>query len=449
MKNKTLLLIVILFIAVPFLLGLGEKMQDNEQIENQISVTVCGASDMITASQPIALNEPQYIDPYKPMIALTFDDGPSAYTDRLLDIFATYGGKGTFFVVGNAVDARQSTVKRIVDEGHEVGIHSWNHSELTKLNRQEIKNQITWTKTKIFNVSGYNSTIVRPPYGSWNSDVKSVGKELGVSFVNWSIDTLDWKSRNANAVYKEIVGKVRNGEIVLCHDLHETTVDAMEFVIPKLIEDGYQLVTVSQLLTYPDKKLEAGRMYYLGSRTMPEIPKNRAEVIIPDFPISVNGIVKDNTYAKYPYVYYKGITYCPMTYLESRFLGLETNWSQDDGLVISKNEDMVQEYGENQVQNVANSGKMAATIITDDKIVVNGKPIDNSREEYPILKFRDVVYLPLTWRFAVDEFGWQYSFSQQDGVSVFSQNVTQNQSSLAPHESICVSFLDRRHSIGV
>ena len=421
MKNKTLLLLVILFMSVPFLLGLGEKMQDNEQIENQISVAVCGVTELKTASQPAALNEPQYIDPYKPMIALTFDDGPSEYTDRLLDIFATYGGKGTFFVVGNAVDSRQSTIKRICDEGHEIGIHSWNHSELTKLNRQGIKDQISWTQSKIFNVTGYKSTIVRPPYGSWNSDVKSVGKELNVSLVNWSIDTLDWKTKNANAVYNEIVGKVGNGDIVLCHDLHKTTVDAMEFVIPKLIEDGYQLVTVSQMLTYPDKTLEAGKMYSAGSRKMPAIPKNRAEVIIPRFTVSVNGVVRDNTYAKYPYIYYNGITYCPMTYFESRFLGLEINWSQDGGLVISKNETVVQDHSETEVLNVANKGKMSAFIITDEKIVINGVQLDNSTEEYPVLRFRDVTYLPLTWRFTVDEFGWENSYSATDGLSIYSE----------------------------
>ena len=203
-------------------------------------------------------------DPDKPMIALTFDDGPSAHTDRLLDIFARYGGKGTFFVLGNLVDSRKSTVKRIVKEGHEIGNHSWNHRQMTNLGTQEIKDQIMMTRAKIYDVAGVDTLIVRPPYGACNDTVKAVGESVGVSFVNWSVDTLDWKSKNASAVYKEIMNCVHDGAIILCHDLHKTTVDAMETVVPALIEKGYQLVTVSELMEYSDKSLEAGKIYYRG-----------------------------------------------------------------------------------------------------------------------------------------------------------------------------------------
>ena len=204
------------------------------------------------------------IDPDKPMIALTFDDGPSAHTDRLLDIFARYGGKGTFFVLGNLVDNRKSTVKRIVKEGHEIGNHSWNHRQLTNLSSEEIKDQIMMTRAKIYDVAGVDTLIVRPPYGACNDTVKAVGASVGVSFVNWSVDTLDWKSKNASAVYKEIMNCVHDGAIILCHDLHKTTVDAMETVVPALIEKGYQLVTVSELMEYSGKSLEAGKIYYRG-----------------------------------------------------------------------------------------------------------------------------------------------------------------------------------------
>ena len=202
------------------------------------------------------------IDPDKPMIALTFDDGPSAHTDRLLDIFAKYGGKGTFFVVGNLIDGRKNTVKRIVAEGHELGNHSWNHRQLTNLSEDEITDQIMMTRAKIYDTVGVDSLIVRPPYGACNDAVKAVGARVGVSFVNWSVDTLDWKSKNATAVHNEIMKYASDGAIILCHDLHKTTVDAMETVIPELIRRGYQLVTVSELMEYSEKTLEAGKMYY-------------------------------------------------------------------------------------------------------------------------------------------------------------------------------------------
>ena len=201
------------------------------------------------------------IDPDKPMVALTFDDGPSKHTARLLDIFATYGGKGTFFVVGNLIDNRADTVKRMADEGHEVAGHSWSHRQLTKLTPSELTDQIMTTRAKIYEVTGVDSTVIRPPYGAFNSDVKEVCANLGIVMVNWSIDTLDWKNKNADMVYNAIMKDIKDGAIILCHDLHSTTVDAMERVIPDLIEQGYQLVTVSELLSYGDEEVCAGNVY--------------------------------------------------------------------------------------------------------------------------------------------------------------------------------------------
>ena len=203
-------------------------------------------------------------DKTKPMVALTFDDGPSAHTDRLLDIFAKHSGRGTFFVVGNIIDNRKETVKRIVSDGHEIAGHSWSHRQLTNLSDQDIKDQIMSTRAKIYELTGYDAKLVRPPYGAHNELVRSVAKELEISLVNWSVDTLDWKYRDANTVYNTIMEKAYDGAIILCHDLHKTTVDAMEKVIPALIEKGYQLVTVSELLEAKGKTVEAGKVYFNG-----------------------------------------------------------------------------------------------------------------------------------------------------------------------------------------
>ena len=202
------------------------------------------------------------IDITKPMIALTFDDGPSAHTQRLLDIFKKHGGKGTFFVIGNTLDNRQETLKRIAAEGHEIGNHSWNHRQFTTISTDEVKDQIMMTRAKIFDITGVDCTIVRPPYGACNDEIRALGEEIGVSFVNWSVDTLDWKSKNADAVYNEIIKDAADGHIILCHDLHKTTVDAMEKAIPALIEEGYQLVTDSELLTCRGGEMAVGKMYY-------------------------------------------------------------------------------------------------------------------------------------------------------------------------------------------
>ncbi|MBQ6845027.1 MAG: polysaccharide deacetylase family protein [Agathobacter sp.] len=201
------------------------------------------------------------IDPTKPMIALTFDDGPSKHTERLLDMFANYGGKGTFFVVGNLIDNRQETLNRMVSEGHEIGGHSWDHRQLTKLSSEDMTNEIMNTRAKIYSLTGVDTTIMRPPYGSYNDETKRICAENGIVIINWSLDTLDWKYRDADKVYDAIMSQVKDGDIILCHDLHGSTVEAMERVIPDLIAQGYQLVTVSELLSYGDTEVNAGTVH--------------------------------------------------------------------------------------------------------------------------------------------------------------------------------------------
>lgn len=204
------------------------------------------------------------LDPSKPMVALTFDDGPSKHTSRLLDAFASHGGRGTFFVIGNILENRADVLNRMVSEGHEIGGHSWDHRQLTKLNTTDLNNELIGTRAKIHEITGVNATLLRPPYGSYNSQVKNMCKDLGIVMVNWSLDTLDWKYKDADRLYHTILEEVQDGDIILCHDLHGSTVDAMERVIPELIARGYQLVTVSELLDQRGDVIEAGEVYYRG-----------------------------------------------------------------------------------------------------------------------------------------------------------------------------------------
>lgn len=201
------------------------------------------------------------IDPDKPLLALTFDDGPSAHTKRLLDIFEQNGGRGTFFVTGSTIGKRADTVRRIVNEGHEIANHSWSHKNLTELSNKDIASELKKTNNKIFEITGVKCKLARPPYGAYNDEVKLVGKELGMAYILWSYDTLDWKTKDAQAVYDAVMSGAKDGRIILCHDLHKTTVDAMEMAIPALIEEGYQLVTVSELLTARGGSIKAGSVY--------------------------------------------------------------------------------------------------------------------------------------------------------------------------------------------
>lgn len=249
--------------------GIKDLLQDNFELKPHSKKKVVATLKTINKEEPATEQVMKTPDPQKnptnsdgrKMIALTFDDGPSAHTDRLLDIFKTHGGKATFFVVGNIIDKRPQTLIRMRDEGHQIASHSWDHRQLTKLNSQQITDQIMMTRAKIFDITGVDPKVMRPPYGSCNARVKEVGKELGVSFVNWSVDTLDWKTKNVNSIYNEIMKSANDGSIILCHDLYKTTVDAMEKVIPKLIEDGYELVTVDELMA-ASGGLEPGRLYF-------------------------------------------------------------------------------------------------------------------------------------------------------------------------------------------
>lgn len=202
-------------------------------------------------------NPPRTIDPEKPMVALTFDDGPSQYTERILDCLEEYDAKATFFVVGERVDEYADILKRTYEMGNEIGNHSYSHKILTKLDRDGISSQIEKTNRAIYDILGVNPTLMRPPGGGYNNKVK---KAVDFPLILWSIDTLDWKTQNASSTVKAVFKDVKDGDIILMHDLYKASATAAEQIIPRLIEDGYQLVTVSELAQYRGG-LENGMVY--------------------------------------------------------------------------------------------------------------------------------------------------------------------------------------------
>ena len=243
--------------------GLSRKVANSGNILEHFYMTKDGVEIILTCKQyfPEAKGIKSFLFKYdelkfpsetsdngKPKIALTFDDGPSAHTERLLNIFAQHGAKGTFFVLGEQFSGKENTLKRIVNEGHQIGNHTWNHRQLTKLTVQEITDELLSTANKIFDITGVDCTIMRPPYGSFDDKVKEVCKDLEFPVINWSVDTLDWEIKDAELVYEEVMNSAYEGAIILCHDIYKTTIDAMELAVPDLIAEGYELVTVSELL---------------------------------------------------------------------------------------------------------------------------------------------------------------------------------------------------------
>jgi len=198
------------------------------------------------------------IDPDKKMVALTFDDGPGPYTQAIVDCLKKNNARATFFVVGERIDTYDDELASAFKNGNEIANHSYTHPNLTKLSSSKVKSEITKTDTKVKNVTGIKTTLLRTPGGNSNATVKEV---CGKPIIYWSIDTLDWKTRSKSQTVSSVMNNVRDGDIILMHDIYSTTRDAALDIIPKLKAKGYQLVTVSELAKYRGYTLKNGTTY--------------------------------------------------------------------------------------------------------------------------------------------------------------------------------------------
>jgi peptidoglycan/xylan/chitin deacetylase (PgdA/CDA1 family) len=199
------------------------------------------------------------IDPNKPMIALTFDDGPyPRATVSILNTLKKYNCVATFFVLGNRVPNYKNIIQRMADEGNEIGNHSYNHKQLTTLTPKELKDQINKTQKAVFDVVGSEPKALRPTYGSYDEKLRSA---IGMPIILWSIDPQDWKIKDAKKISDHILARVKDGDIVLMHDIFEATAEAVETLVPELLNRGFQLVTVSELYELRGEALLVGNIY--------------------------------------------------------------------------------------------------------------------------------------------------------------------------------------------
>lgn len=186
-------------------------------------------------------------EPGSKRIALTFDDGPSAYTMQILNSLARYNAKATFFVLGSLVKSRPDVIREIHNRGHEIGNHSYNHPRLTSLSNNEVLYQINTTNSLVEQITGQKPRIIRPPYGSVNDRIRSL---TTMPFINWNIDTKDWKYRSSSHLISHIKRYAKNNGIVLMHDLYGSTANALDDILAYLHSQGYTFVTVSELVSY-------------------------------------------------------------------------------------------------------------------------------------------------------------------------------------------------------
>lgn len=206
-----------------------------------------GFSSDISGSSAVTVNRGSRTLPY---VALTFDDGPvSSNTSRVLDILKQRNIKATFYVLGNRVVNNPGLIRRMVAEGHEVGNHTWDHKKLTRLSDAQVRSQLNRTRDAIISAAGVKPRTMRPPYGALLTRQRNmIYREYGYPTVMWDVDPEDWKKPGAGVVRNRIVSRTRNGSIILLHDLHASSIDAVPSTVDALLRKGYKFVTVSQLI---------------------------------------------------------------------------------------------------------------------------------------------------------------------------------------------------------
>ncbi|EGJ27144.1 polysaccharide deacetylase family protein [Streptococcus porcinus] len=180
------------------------------------------------------------------MVALTFDDGPNpATTPKVLELLSKYGAKATFFMMGSKIAGNEALVKKVHDLGNDIGNHSWDHPNLTKLSPDQVKSQIQSTNDAIAKACGQKPIYLRPPYGATNEMVKQAS---GMNQMLWTVDTRDWENHSTEGIMSNIKSQLQPGGVILMHDIHQTSVDALPTVLEYLKKEGYRCVTISQLM---------------------------------------------------------------------------------------------------------------------------------------------------------------------------------------------------------
>ncbi len=195
---------------------------------------------------------------YDKVVAFTFDDGPGKFTLNIVDALIENDAKATFFELGNRMKYSQDITKELVSKGMEVGSHTYSHKNLNNLSRKDILSEINSTNIIYNEITGLNIRFIRPPYGNLNEEVK---KDITTPIILWSLDTKDWLYKDDEKIYSYIINNIKDGDIVLMHDIHETTLEAVKRVLPVLSKMGYKVTTVGELASLKGYTLENEKVY--------------------------------------------------------------------------------------------------------------------------------------------------------------------------------------------
>lgn len=230
-KYSYLILLIMCYLL--YIFGINKSTEISENEKNESAVDVSSESENILVYEE------------KKKVALTFDDGPGESTKKLLDGLKERNVRATFFVTGSNAEKYPELIKRMSDEGHIVGNHTYSHCQLTCLSCANALDEIEKTNSIIETITGIRPTYLRPPFGECT---KSVKNETNMFSILWDVDPLDWKVQNTETVIKNITEKVQEGDIILLHDIFETSVDAALAVIDTLSMENYEFITVDELL---------------------------------------------------------------------------------------------------------------------------------------------------------------------------------------------------------
>ena len=267
--KKRYITIITLCVIIALLLT-GCMPQNGESGTAEVQISTAGNStapdnpeqntDKEESAEPQAEN-PYGIDPAKPMVALTFDDGPSQHTWNIVSTLQSYKARATFFIIGNQVATHEAAIDYILANHNEIASHSFGHKNLTKLSDVEVVNQIRPVDAALLEQHDYIPVMYRVPYGSRDERVLEILKQEGKPVIGWSVDPYDWKVKDKDTIVNHVLNSVKDGDIVLMHDIYEPTAQAVAELVPALQEKGYQIVTVSELFQFRGVTPEPG-VYY-------------------------------------------------------------------------------------------------------------------------------------------------------------------------------------------
>lgn len=244
--------------------------ENNANIFNRININYNELSDILKIKYEVnkdyikslttttTTTTTKVVSPDK-VISFTFDDGPSKYTSLIMDVFDKYGAKATFFEVGYMMKSRKDTVQEVLSRGFEIGNHTTDHSNLNKLTADKVKDKVYGNNDTFKEITGTNFPLLRPPYGNCKTAVKEL---IDVPIIKWSVDSRDWESRNKDKIIALVKSNTKSGDIVLFHDLYESTYEAIKVLVPYYYDQGYTIVSVSELFKINNKELENGHIYY-------------------------------------------------------------------------------------------------------------------------------------------------------------------------------------------